>query len=354
MARKNTLCKVITLPDGKRKWIYAKTQEELNKKIFDLQLQIGLGVDLSNNDTFGEYALLWYKTYKAPFVRENTKRFFLNALNNHILPKISGYKMRDITPLHIQMVFNSISGQSASLNNSVKLTLNGIFNTAVENNVIVRSPMVKSLRINGAKPEEKEALTPDEATQLLDALSGSTIRGVQQCHLFCHLALKSGLRRGELCGLMWSDIDLTKGELTVLHNCTWPNNTSLEISTNLKTDAAKRTVPLPATVVAELKSHRSKSQSLYVFSRQSGEPMTQSAFRRMWTHASRALQGIAAASPHILRHTYCTRLFEAGLDIKEIQYLMGHASPDMTMQIYTHYSKKSRFSTTAEKVRAAL
>ncbi|MBQ4566495.1 MAG: tyrosine-type recombinase/integrase [Oscillospiraceae bacterium] len=53
-------------------------------------------------------------------------------------------------------------------------------------------------------------------------------------------------------------------------------------------------------------------------------------------------------------YTYCTRLFEAGLDIKEIQYLMGHASPDMTMKIYTHYSQKSRFSTTAEKVRAAL
>lgn len=353
MARKNTLCKVITLPDGKRKWIYAKTQEELNKKLFDLQLQIGLGVDLSNNDTFGEYALLWYRTYKEPYLRQHTKESLLNTLNNHILPYLSGYKMRDITPLHIQMVFNRLKNMSSSLNSKTKIALRSIFDSAVDNNVIIKSPVAKTLRTEGKKTEAKEALTPEEANELLSVLSEQSIEGAQQCWLFCLLALKTGLRRGELCGLMWSDIDLDRSEIKVTHNCVWPGNTGVEINTDLKTSAAVRTIPMPSDVVAALRREKQRCKSLFVFHRRSGEPMTQSAFRKMWEHATKADIG-TSFSPHVLRHTYCTRLFEAGFDIKEIQYLMGHSTPDMTMQIYTHYSKKSRYSETAEKIRAAL
>ena len=83
--------------------------------------------------------------------------------------------------------------------------------------------------------------------------------------------------------------------------------------------------------------------------------MTQSSFRKMWEHTNKVKPHIdSALTPHILRHTYCTRLFEAGFDIKEIQYLMGHSTPDMTMKIYTHYSKRSRFSETAAHIREAL
>ena len=59
-------------------------------------------------------------------------------------------------------------------------------------------------------------------------------------------------------------------------------------------------------------------------------------------------------TPHILRHTYCTRLFEYGFDVKEIQYLMGHSTPEMTLKVYTHYSKKQRFTDTASRLRSAL
>ena len=59
-------------------------------------------------------------------------------------------------------------------------------------------------------------------------------------------------------------------------------------------------------------------------------------------------------SAHILRHTYITSMFEAGLDIKEIQYLAGHSTVDMTLRVYTHYDRLSRSAKTAEKVREAL
>lgn len=353
MARKGTFTKVITLPDGTRKWIYAKTEEELQRKCLDYQIQIGLGVDLSNNDTFGEYAQMWYTTYKAPHLRENSKKSILFVLNSHILPYLSGYRMRDITPMHIQLVFNKAFDKSKSLTSKIKTILGEIFDTAVANNVVAKSPLTKMLHVGGKKAKEKEALTPDEAAQLLDGLREDTSEGGQQCYLFCTLALKSGLRRGELCGLMWSDIDLTAGEITVTHNCTWPNNTGVEISTKLKTAAANRTIPLPTDVTTLLRAEKAKGKSLFVFHRQSGEAMTQTAFRRMFAHASKHISEGTPFSAHILRHTYCTRLFEAGLDVKEVQYLMGHSTPEMTMRVYTHYSKKSRFADTAERIRAA-
>ncbi len=73
----------------------------------------------------------------------------------------------------------------------------------------------------------------------------------------------------------------------------------------------------------------------------------------MWEHTKKA--GLdCTLTPHVLRHTYCTRLFEAKLDLKVVQYLMGHSKLDITLEIYTHYCKKSRFEDTASRIREAL
>ncbi len=353
MARKGTLTQTITLPDGSRKYIYAKTKEDLEQKVLETKLLLGMGIDLKNNDTFGEYAQMWYTTYKAPHLRTKSKMSVLNALNTHILPNLSGYRMRDITPLHLQVLFNKLSNKSASLNHQVKVVLSGIFNTAVANNVIVKSPLVKTLAINGTSAKEKEALTPDQEKELLTKLHDIQIGGAKKCWLFCLLALKTGLRCGELCGLMWSDIDLEKAELTVRHNCIWPNNTGIEINDATKTDAGRRTVPLTSSVLFALKKERNDTNSLFVFHRKDGQPMTQSAFRRMWSHVSKVDIG-THFTPHSLRHTFCTRLFEKGFDVKEIQYLMGHSTPEMTLKVYTHYQKASRYNDTASRLRACL
>lgn len=83
------------------------------------------------------------------------------------------------------------------------------------------------------------------------------------------------------------------------------------------------------------------------------KPLTKSSYRSMWKLIERELPD-RHITAHILRHTYITRLFEAGLDIKEIQYLAGHSTIDMTLKVYTHYDRRSREAKTAEKVREAL
>lgn len=83
------------------------------------------------------------------------------------------------------------------------------------------------------------------------------------------------------------------------------------------------------------------------------KPLSKSSYRSMWKLIERELPDTHVTA-HILRHTYITRLFEAVLDIKEIQYLAGHSTVDMTLRVYTHYDRLSRSAKTAEKVREAL
>ena len=86
---------------------------------------------------------------------------------------------------------------------------------------------------------------------------------------------------------------------------------------------------------------------------QNHKPLTKSSYKSMWKLIERELPDTHVTA-HILRHTYITRLFEARLDIKEIQYLAGHSTVDMTLRVYTHYDRRSREVQTAERVREAL
>lgn len=125
------------------------------------------------------------------------------------------------------------------------------------------------------------------------------------------------------------------------------------VSTELKTKAGKRDVPLTEELEAWLKEQKRTAASDYIFVMKDGKLLTTSAFHKLFAWIDKALPE-RHITAHILRHTYITRLFEAGLDLKEIQYLAGHSSVEMTLRVYAHYDRLSRDLSTAEKVRAAL
>lgn len=362
MARKGNLCKTITLPDGSRKWVYAKTEDELNRKVIDIQMQIGLGIDLANNDTFGEFALMWYRTYKSN-LREATKRNIKSLLNTHIMPHLSGYKMRDITPMHIQRLFNILPEElSVRTRTKLRSILADVFRTAVENNVIIKAPITRSLRIGGRETTPRCALTRQQEKKLLSELyaqisAANTKLRAESAHwlwLFCLLGLQTGLRRGELLGLMWSDVNFDAATLSVNREVVADEAGRAVISDELKTDAARRTVPLPPKALAALTEARSKSTSLFILAGRDGQPLAPRALEYRLTKLNDIDLGDVHVTPHILRHTYCTRLFDSGLDVKEAQRMMGHANPEVTLKVYTHYNEEDRFTATAQKIRAAL
>jgi len=239
----------------------------------------------------------------------------------------------------------SLSNKSNSLQSKVLVNMRSIFNAAQENGLVAKSPVSAMLKPGGKRTPEKETLTPQESQMLLDRVTNPRAR------TFLLTALHTGMRRGEIVGLQWDDIDFEAKMIHIQHNAVM-SETSTTINDFLKTKAGCRDVPISEELGKWLAAQKKISHSKYVLAMQNHKPLTKSSYKSMWKLIERELPDTHVTA-HILRHTYITRLFEAGLDIKEIQYLAGHSTVDMTLKVYTHYDRRSREAKTAEKVRNA-
>lgn len=260
-----------------------------------------------------------------------------------------------------------MEGLSHGTKTSVLQTLRSVFQLAVDNGLILKSPVPGSLKPGGHPARETETLTPEQSELLLAELKGYPV------YTFILLALRAGLRRGELLGLQWGDIDFDAGTVTVNRNIVLRVGGESRVSDELKTKAANRTIPLPASVVGHLAEKRAASKTIWVFPNRRGGHADDACFQALWYPVTQRIAstpdelGTYTSSrknatkrvfdfdvhPHQLRHTCITRWFEMGLDLKEIQYLAGHSNVTMTLSVYTHYDRKSREADTAAKIRAA-
>lgn len=360
----------VTTPTGQRVYVSAKTQAELDKKVLQMKMEMGAGVDIADGSLFKDYARLWLRTYKAPpKVRQTTYDTIEWHLEKNIIPFFGDMALREVKPLHIQAFLASVSEFSYSVQAKCLQTVKAIFRTAEDNGLILKSPVRSSDKAGGAKPKEKEALTNEQANQLLEAVKGT------RAYLFCLLALTTGMRRSEILGLMWEDVDLDAGYITVTHSKTFtPKKSDCEVVALLKSDAARRRLPIPLPLRVELERESMNTKSPFVLSMQNGKSLSKCSYGALWkiitdrtagegrplgsVHHSNNGGGYTVSldfscHPHLLRHTFITQCFEAGMDIKQIQYLAGHSTPDMTLSVYTHYRQRSREQETAGMVSAA-
>ena len=338
--------KAIPLPSGKRKYVRAKTQEELDAKVKELTDLMSVGVNISGDMTLGEFVQQWFDVYKKPYLREKSQDIIKYVVNGYILPALGGYVLREITPMQIHALMAGMAGKSYSLQSKVLINLRDMFKAAEENNLVTKSSVSSRLKAGGRATKEKAILTPDEARRLLDAVTDP------RAHTFLLLCLHTGARRGEALALRYSDVDFENKVAHIRHNAIVKQGETT-ISDEMKTKAGRRDVPLSEELEACLLERRETAKSDYIFTMQNGKPLTKNAFRKLFEHISRELPE-KHITAHSLRHTYITRLFEAGLDIKKIQYLAGHATVDMTLSVYTHYDRLSREAETSKKVRKAL
>ena len=364
MAKSKLYTATFTLPDGKRKYVRAKTKEELERKVTQMKMEMRAGVDISDNTTFGEFAQLWVDTYRRPHLKEGGIRDLLHTLNQLVMPTLAGMKLKDVKPMHIARMMSDISEYSHRSQMKALAATRAIFDAAVDNGLIVRSPVAKDLRAGGDMPEEKVPLTPEQCDRLLSAVEGT------RAYVPVVLMLGLGLRREEALALMWSDIHFDEHFVHVCRTNTLYDNQSV-ISTDMKSRAAIRDVPLAPWVERALREAQAVSGSLYVAPGTDGRPMTKSSYNSMWrivtariAHTPEELGTSPKHAPwvvrsldfhvhaHLLRHTCATRWVEQGFNPKEIQYMLGHSSPDLSMKIYAHYDAASRFSSTVERMQA--
>lgn len=337
---------------------YGKTKEELEEKILEARISLRAGVSLQNNPAFGEFALMWYKSCKYPYIKQSTREYYENVLNNHVFPYIGNLPIKNIKAMHIVSVMNQLEDKSKELNRKTLQILRLIFNAAIDNDLILKSPVPLTLKPGGENSQRKKSLTREHEAILLDSLEGT------RAYLFVLLALNTGMRRGEICGLKWDCVDFENGIIHVRRNMVF-NNSGSDLNEYLKTDCSIRDLPITPALDSELRRMRACSSSLFVLPKADGQGMNRNSFRSMWECVNRRktrngkTEQYGSVSrridfeitPHILRHTFLTRCFENGLDLKEVQYIAGHKTPDLTMRIYLHYQEEERKKATFQKIR---
>ena len=354
--------KRITLPDGRKKDLYAKDKATLRRKVAELRRDIEeYGYD-AENPTLAEYAIQWC-TRRLPGLSDARKSDYRNAINNHILPGLDGNKrLREISTADIDLFMASKAGVSSSLHGKITSTLKQLFASAVRDGKLRASP-AEHVRSGGKKAVEKAPLSEGQQAALIKAVTGTAALP------FVMLGLYAGLRKEEILGLQWDCVVLSGPApyLSVERTCTHVSNKAV-ISTTLKTKAAKRKIPLPPPLLQCLQSWRIQNPYDYVVPNSQGGPRSRQSFRRLWEIVENRTAGTSYrwdrekghnmpvqrtlgerinnhdivcsldfhCTPHQLRHTYITNLCASGLDIKKIQYLAGHANVQMTLNIYAH------------------
>lgn len=286
-------------------------------------------------NNFNEWANVWLNDYKKGTVRESTfNTSYKRIVEMYILPEHINDNFSDITALRIRRIFNRLSGlYSKSTLNKIKICYNGIFNSAIENNLCTRNPVQFIKPVSDKDFSQKRTYAQDEVDDIL-----------KYCpkHIYGHyiyILLEMGLRASELCGLMWSDFDFENRTLQIMRACTAVNGKSHIDST--KNRSSHRTLPMskPLTdyllnieknscFVVPTKSDRNKTMTPSQFSKS----YYKNFFESCLMHHKKDFY----LTPHELRHTCGTLLYNKSLDIYAVSKFLGHSNITITSKLYVH------------------
>lgn len=339
------LTKAIRCPDGSRKYIRGKTQKELDQKVAKARAELGMGLNINDGTIVLELAQTWVDVYVRPHVKPQSLGFTLRLLNNYIIPIIGGMRVRDVKPADCARVMAEAAPLSNGCQRRVLSMLRTLFKLAVENRIIVYSPVSSNLRASGARAKEPTPLTRGQLDRLLAAAGQCRKPWV---YTFILLASHTGLRLSEALGLNWDCVDFENALIHVRRQLVNGSRKPVEI---LKTSGSARTIPMPPVLSAHLDRLRRLSAGVRVLDTGLNDP--HHAIRRYMSQLAEQAGLDVNVHPHLLRHTYATFCFEAGLDVKEVQYLLGHSTAQMTMNVYVHYMQSARREDTAAKLAKA-
>lgn len=348
---------------GKRKSVYAKTLSDLRKQEKqihrDLEDNIDtVGAKITLNDQFDKYMSL--KTKLANSTRTN----YIDLWNGNIRENPLGKKkICEIKKSDILRFYNSIADRGVK--NSTIRTFNCMlapcFELAVDDNIIRKNPCKGCLdKFYSRDTDKRTSLTKEEQDEFLKFVSESNVYSVY--HPMLIFMIGTAVRCGEAIGLTWKDVDFENREVSINHQLIYKktNKTYGFYADSPKTDSGVRVIPMTSEVYRALREQREQQMSLgrrtnieidgytdFVFSTKHKNPIMPSAINNLLLnivnkHNSMNNKKVELPhiSAHILRHTGCTRMAEAGIDPKVLQYIMGHSQISVTMEVYNHVSSE--------------
>lgn len=339
----------ITQADGsiKRIRLSSTTREGLLAKCNKLEDKINSGeVVVNRSSTFNKWMQEWLEVYKKPKVDIAYLQEIEKILNRFFTPSIGHMSLDTINLSHIQRCLNDMEGYSDSYIHRAKVYITECFRKAEDLDIVRKSPCRGLESPKAKEKEDRRTLTDKETEYLLKAAKKHPWGAMFTLILAC------GLRPGEVMALEWQDIN-TKENTINIRQAIRSNTKELK---STKTKSGKRIVPIPLWWINEYLPLINKNSSNFVFSNGVGKPIGAQKFAQYWRSLIREMDIIAGAKtyrnkivehalsqdivPYCLRHTYCTKLIEKQMPIKTVQYLMGHADIRITMDIYTHITKK--------------
>lgn len=315
--------------DGKRYYVRGNTESEaiinMANKIRDLEDgRVMLCGNMQVNQWYAEYV----KTYRVG-CKDITQKNYDCKMKKHVLSVIGDLPLKAVKPLHCQKVLNFLDGYSADIINKVNQGMSALFKCAVENKLIIDNPCIGLVKPSGTR-KERRAITDVERKYILEIADSNPRFLLFLFMLFC------GCRPSEAAAIRGMDIDRDKRLMKIVAT---------------KTRNKERHVPIPDYLYNRIPSDL--NPFIPIVTNTVGKKLDESGRQHLWNAFKRELNLAAGCKmyrnklvppfpiaedlvPYCLRHTFCTDLQKAGVDIRVAQYLMGHSSITLTANIYTH------------------
>jgi integrase len=334
----------ITLDNGRRKVLYGDTKREVTEKLIKVRSEQQQGILPTDAKTkLSEYIQNWLESYRRT-VRPNSHQRACEMINLHVLPTLGNLQLDKLTPQHLDRLYKKLlETLSPTTVQNVHNTLHKALSDAVKQGILL---MNVSERVEAPRRNECEArvLTEEEMQIFLRASKNHPL------YVLMLIDLSTGMRRGEVVGLKWSDLDLKKGIVQVrraiVRHPTEQGGGYAEAP--LKTKRSRRSIILPAYIVAVLEQYRAQQMSLvqnagqawneqrWLFCKPDSSHLNPQndvyeAFKELLKQA-----GLPDIHFHDLRYTAATTHLEMMTNPKIVQEILGHSNISITMDPYSH------------------
>lgn len=348
---------------GRFKNRFGKYEYKYNRNLTDLRKELALAIadnqnflSVRDNITLDSWFSRWIDIYKKKSVRHNTLREYTHIYNKNISPYLGRRNINSLVKSDIQILIDKAadSNYKYERQNKIKCILSDMFSRAIEDELMVKNP-AKGVKLRADKELKAFALTVEQQADFLEAS-----RGTFYDNLF-NVAVNTGLRPGELFALTLDDIHFDERYIDVNKTLVYQKYLDDDCKTfhiePPKTKQSYRHVPMNSEcrkylerqleLKKVIKNKRPKEQNDYLFVTKYNTRLNS----QIYADSIRAIikqinltrsfdNEFPVFSGHTLRHTFATRCFEAGVQPKVVQSYLGHATLQMTMNLYTHVTDK--------------
>ena len=329
--------------------VLGKTQAEAKAKLKQaIEEAKGLDAAKVGRYTVCQWMEIWFEHYAKVKVRPSSHQTYRGYIDNHIKPSIGKIPLEKLTSLELQKFYKKLlekgrvdrlesrhqsKGLSAKTVRNIHQIISSAMQLAREQKLITANP-AEDCALPRLEHREMQTLPVEQLQSFLREAKDS---GVFELY---YLELTTGLRRGELLGLKWEDIDLERGDLRVRRQIARINGEVVEAP--LKTKNAYRTLPLAEDTVSVLLEQKKKvGSSPWVFPSPNGGPISPDSVLHM-LHRVLKRAGLPKVRFHDLRHTFATLALQNGVDIKTVSGMLGHFSAGFTLDTYAHVTSAAQ------------